>query len=231
MNGRRFKRLILRDSYLASEIERNLERFGASEHFPPLVIRHENEIWVEFVSGTSIRKADERIVEMMADFFAAVYTRQPRQADGIESPYLWRLRRDLRFLSQVGVLANGAYRELDAVAVRLIPKQIWIGFDYTDPKLNNFVITEGNKQVCAVDVESLRDNQLMGVGVAKACVRWLEPFRTVFFDHMTHGPAPDFLSYFPFVELCLLANWAKRRFFEKKWKFVDPARFDRFRHL
>lgn len=231
MNGRRFKRLILRDSYLASEIERSLERFGASEHFPPLVIRYENEIWVEFVRGTSIQKADERIVEMMADFFATVYTRRPQQVEAIEAPYLWRLQQDLCFLNQVGVLADGAYRELDAAAERLIPKQVWVGFDYTDAKLDNFVITEETQQVCAVDVESLRDNQLMGIGVAKACVRWLEPFRKVFFDHLARKGVPAFQPYFPFVELCVLANWATRGFFEKKWRFVDPTRFDRFRHL
>lgn len=44
INGRRFKRLVLRDSYLAAEIERNLERFGTSPYFPTLIARHENEI-------------------------------------------------------------------------------------------------------------------------------------------------------------------------------------------
>jgi hypothetical protein len=39
VNGKQFKRLVLCDSYLASEIEQHLETFRGSEHFPPLVTR------------------------------------------------------------------------------------------------------------------------------------------------------------------------------------------------
>jgi len=59
INGHRFKRLILHDSYLAAGIERNLEAFGESAYFPRLVARHENEIWVEFVEGEPLRTADD----------------------------------------------------------------------------------------------------------------------------------------------------------------------------
>lgn len=233
LNGWRFKRIILRDSYLASEIERNLERFGASEHFPPLVTCYENEVWVEYVDGTRLwqKKVDERFVEKMADFYAAVYARRPRLTDVAEFPFLLRLHQDLRFLNQAGVLSDDAYQELDVAAERLTPKQVWIGFDYIDPVLKNFVITRDSGQVCAVDVESLQDDQLIGTGVARARVRWLEPFLEVFFDRLAREGVPDFQPYFPFVELYFLARWTKMWFLEKKWKYVDPALFDRFRHL
>jgi hypothetical protein len=231
LNGQRFKRLILRDSYLADEIEQNLERFGASEHFPRLVIRYEHEIWVEFIDGTGIKTVDEHVVKKMADFYAAVYARRPRYMDTVESPFLYRLHRDLGFLNQVGVLANNVYRELNTTAERLTPKRVWVGFDYSDPVLKNFVITRDGGRLCAVDVEGLVDNQLMGMGVAKASMRWLGPFVKVFFDHLARKEVPDFQSYFPFVELCFLAKWTKRNFFEKKWKVVNPTLFERFRHL
>ena len=53
VNGHRFKRLILCDSYLAHEIERYLEIFIESGYFPLLVARYEREIWLEYVEGTS----------------------------------------------------------------------------------------------------------------------------------------------------------------------------------
>ena len=230
MNGRRFKRLVLRDSYLAGEIARNLERFGASEHLPLLVARYGHEVWVEFIDGARIQTLDEPVVEKIADFYVAVYTRQPQYVDTAGSPFLRQLHRDLRFLNHVGVLADGIYRELNITAERLTPKRVWVGFDYTDPRLKNFVITRDSCWVCAVDVESLQDNQLIGMGVAKACVSWLEPFRQVFFAHLARKEVPDFQTYFPFVELCFLSKWTKRSFIWKKRKLINPDLFERFRH-
>jgi hypothetical protein len=148
-----------------------------------------------------------------------------------ESPFPCRLQQNLRFLHQVGVLSAGAYGELEAAAERLRPSQVWVGFDYTDPQLQNFVLTREGGRVCAVDVESLRDEQLMGVGVARACEKWLEPFRELFFAHLARAGVPDFRAYFPFVELSFLAAQTKMQFLEKKWKNVDPALFNRFRRL
>ncbi len=229
MNGRRFKRLVLRDSHLAAEIERNLEHFGSSEHFPPMITRYEHEIWVEYVAGSAIREVDADIVAKVADLYAAIYARRPRRVAVAETPFPDRLQRDLRFLNQMGVLTDDAYRDLEAFAARSMPPEVWIGFDYTDPVLKNFVIARESGRACAVDVESLLDGQLIGTGVAKACVRWLEPFREVFFDHLIRPEVPDFHTYFPYVELCFLATWTKMGFLEQKWKYVDSGHFDRFR--
>ncbi|MEW6298411.1 MAG: hypothetical protein AB1671_11800 [Thermodesulfobacteriota bacterium] len=230
INGRRFKRLILRDSYIAAEIERNLERFGASEHFPALIARHENEIWLEFIEGTPIQTADERVVKQIADFYAAVYARSPDQVPAAETPFPRRLRQHLRFLHQVGVLTDDAHRDLEAAAARLTPARVWVGFDYTDPVLKNFVLAPRGDRVCAVDVESLRGNQLIGTGMVKACVRQLGAFRHVFFAHLAQKPVPNFQAYLPFVELALLAAQTQKAFLQRKWRYVRPALFDRFRH-
>ena len=122
LNGWRFKRLILRDSYLAAQIERNLECFSASQHFPPLVTRYENEIWVEFVEGTPIQEVDEGVVEKIAEFYATVYTGRSRCVDVAGSPFPGQLQQNLRFLHQIGVLTDGAYRELEAAAAPLTPQ-------------------------------------------------------------------------------------------------------------
>jgi hypothetical protein len=231
INGQCFKRLIFCDSYLASTIEQNLESFRGSEHFPALVTCYEREIWVDFIDGLPIKVVDEEVVKKIADFYAMVYARQSKYVDAVESPFPHRLHRDLLFLRHIGVFSENLHCELDAVARRLIPKQILTGWDYSDPVLKNFVILKESGKVCALDVEGLADNQLIGMGVAKACLRWLGPYRSLFFEHLARQNVPDFQSDFPFIELCFLANWTKRAFFEQKWNIIDPSLFERFRHL
>lgn len=228
INGQRFKRLILRDSFLAAEIERQLESFGANDFFPALVTRYENEVWVQFVDGERLVEVDERALASIADFYAAVYRRRPRPVAMADLPYMHRIDQNLRFLGQVGVLSDAARRDLEAVARRLAPEQVWIGFDYVDPVLKNFVIARDDGRLCAIDVESLADEQLIGTGVAKACVHWLEPFRDVFLERLAGAGVPDFQAYFRFVELAFVARWTKTKFLTQKRKFVQPERFDRF---
>lgn len=230
INGHRFKRLILPDSYHASKIEQNLESFAQSAFFPPFVARYEHEIWVEFIDGSRIQTVDERVVRKVADFYASIYARRSWQVDIDDCPFLHRLYQDLRFLNHVGVLTDRCHQDLSKTVEQLTPQKVWVGFDYTDPVLKNFVISRAEGQLCAVDIEGLADNQLIGMGVAKAEVRWLGSFRAVFFEHLNRSDVPDFQSYFPFVELCFLAKWTKRNFFERKRKKIDPALFNRFSH-
>jgi len=90
------------------------------------------------------------------------------------------------------------------------------------------VIAQDDGRLCAIDVESLADRQLIGTGVAKACVHWLEPYRASFFQEIAALGGPEFLPYFDFVDLCLVARWSKTKFLTGKFKFVDPTLFDRF---
>ena len=231
INGKRFKRLILCDSYLASTIERNLEHFKESEHFPALATCYEREIWLDYIEGLPIAVVNEDVVKKMADFYATLYSKQPQCVEAAESRFPHRLHQDLLFLRQIGVFSENLYQELDMVAGRLTPKKLWEGFDYSDPVLKNFVILQDSGKVCAIDVEGLADNQLLGMGIAKACLRWLDPYRSLFFEHLARPHVPDLRENFPFIELCFLAKWTKRAFFEQKWKIIDPTVFERFRHL
>ena len=228
INGHRFKRLILRDSYMAEKIEENLGKFGPSDFFPPLVTRFENEVWVEFVDGAPADAIDEARIGQFAAFYRALYVRQPQLLDLGQTVFADRLQQDLRFLNQVGVLSGGAHRDLGSVAREVAPDAVWVGFDYVDPVLKNFIERADGRGLCAIDVESLVDGQLIGTGVAKACVHWLEPHRAEFCRRIKGLDPPDFLGYFPFVELCLIARWSKTKFLTGKFKFVDPKLFDRF---
>ena len=231
LNGQRFKRLILRDTALATELERNLEAFQGSGYFPCVAIRYEHELWLEYVEGSSICQLDATSVEKIADFYAATYTRSPQSVDLAETPFLYRLQRDLRVLNHVGVLTDAVYHDLRTAAERLSPARVWVGFDYIDAVLKNFIVTDTDGLVCGIDVDSLRKDQLIGTGVANALVRWLDPFQDAFFQRLFRDEVPDFRPYLPFIELCYISAWTKMYFFEKKWKRVEPSLFERFRQI
>lgn len=229
-DGQRFKRVILRDSWLAAEIERCHRTFGESDRFPELVARYENELWVEFLEGDPIADVDRAVAEGMADFYAEVHARRPREVKSGESPFPRDLERDLDFLRRVGVLAEPAHRDLRASLADRVPERLWIGFDYTDAVAKNFILEPGSGRVLAVDVECLVDEELVGLGLAKAFARWLDPHRDAVMRRLHASACPPFWEYHSFVELAFLARWTKTGFLERKWKYVNPERFERFRH-
>src|SRR6056297_3393431 len=51
INGTRFKRVVMGDSYEASLAEKALKRLPTQAHFPRLIQRHENELLLTFVEG------------------------------------------------------------------------------------------------------------------------------------------------------------------------------------
>lgn len=230
VNGHRFKRLILCDSFLATQIEEYLEAFQESGYFPPLIARYEHEIWLDYVEGVPIRSVDEDFVLKIAEFYATMYGANPALVNARQSPFPERLLLDLRFLLQIGVLPQATYKDLQVAVADLIPDQVWVGYDYTDPVLKNFLQRSENGRICVVDVDGLAGNQLLGIGVAKACVRWLGPYRSLFFSAIANHGAPDVQKYFSFVELCFLAKWMKRAFLEHDWKVIDSTLFERFRN-
>ena len=140
---------------------------------------------------------------------------------------MYRATRDLCFLRDTGVIATTVYQQLHDYLNQEQPQSLWIGYDYNDPLLKNFVRTP-DKRLYAIDVESLVDDQLLGLGVAKALLRWMEPHRQVFFERYATHQAPDFLPYLKFVEIVHLAAYTKLMFVENKWAKVDTAQFTRF---
>lgn len=230
VNGCRFKRLILCDSFLASELEQHLGSFVESGYFPPIVARYEHEIWLEYVEGIPVRSVDEQFVLNLAEFYSTVYGKNPILLNTKQLPFPDRLLQNLRFLHQISVLPQATYEDLQATVPDLIPEHVWVGYDYTDPVLKNFILRTETGRICVVDVDGLAGNQLLGIGLAKACVRWLGPYRSLFFSSLANHGAPDFQKYFSFVELYFLAQWMKRAFLEHDWKVIDSTLFERFRH-
>ena len=228
INGQQFKRMQVADSAVAADIERNLAVFRMDDIFPRVVTRYEHEIWVDFIPGDRPRQVTEHVVRQIAAFYAAVYKKQPALVDTTETEFPACLVQDLRFLNQVGVLSDALYTQLHRAAEGLAPQQVWVGFDYTDPVLKNFVISQEGGELYAIDVEGIAADQLIGMGTIKASVRWLGELQPLFYEYLAEQGVPNFQAYLPFVELCFLAKWTKRNFFEGKKKKIDVRLFERF---
>jgi hypothetical protein len=227
IHGERFKRVVLPDSHHAERYARSLGLFGASGIYPSLLLVRENELWVEFVEGRKIERVEAGVVDKLARLIAVIYARDSRLVATDQTPFPHALHTDLRFLAQVGVLPETSRRRLSEAAERLTPPQVWVGYDCTDAILKNFVICADGR-IRGIDIESLQGDQLIGSGVAKACLRWLGSHRERFIAEVRAHATPDFDRYLPFVELSFLAFWQKSSVLEKKRRFVDPTLFDRF---
>jgi len=217
INGTRFKRVVLGDSYEAVLVERALESAPARARFPQLVHRHENELLLSFVDG---RKFDPSLASdgsAIAAFFGALYGAERRSES---TRNLWRaLNIDLGFLVTAGLIDPDLKATLLERAGELRPTEIQVGLDYVDPVAKNFVM-DGDS-VVAIDVESLRRDVPLGTGIAKAGVHWLERDATGDFIERVSDAAEFTLSgQQPFVDLCFRVAWIKRKLLLGKHRSV-----------
>jgi hypothetical protein len=224
--GHRYKRVIFADTRLAEVVESNLESVGYEAGLPRLVLRHENEIWVEFITGRPVDVTQAEDVQAIAELFAALYRHDAVQLPIAGTRLPSRLRTDLQFLGDAGVLAPQRVGQLLTIAHGLEPEVIWSGYDYVDPVTKNFIVAP--RGLVAIDVESLQAGQPLGTGVAKCRVHWLGQGSEDFIARIIAAGAPDFRPQFRYVELCFLAAWTKRKLIAGKRRHVDPERFSCF---
>jgi hypothetical protein len=227
----RAKRLVFRDSLLAAEIEDNLFRFRSYSRFPRPVFRFEHELWLEYVVGEKPSPDDLHFLEEFGAFYGALYAFSPKRVAPDDSIFPARLSCDLDFLAGVGVITLQESKTLRDAARALLPESLWIGFDYTDPVLKNFVLAAEDGRLYAVDVESLEREQLLGTGIAKALVRWLDdPERGGILDK-AGASLPGLREAFPYVRLCFETHYAVRMFLEQKWKRLQTLELPRLAKL
>ncbi len=230
LGGVSVKRLVLTDSFCAAELAANLRRFELSARVPRVVSSFENEVWVEFLEGQAVERDDPRVPSALARLFATLNAEKPRRCDPRALGLDRELRADLGLLREAGVLKRRVCDGILAWTEGAIPKTVWVGHDYSDPRPQNF-LWDDRGELCIIDVESVVSDSLIGRGAAKALVRWMAPKRAAFLDELAKQSAPDFLSYFAFIELHFLASWQKRSLLQRKTRLLQPSLFDRFRSL
>lgn len=198
----RYKKVIFNSSDRAIRACDELESFGPSRHFPRLVGRSGNEVWVEFVDGSVLRTIDDDTISRLTDFYAAVYRHGPRLVALSQTTLVPQFNDNLSCLLQQGLLDSSTYEALRQEHSVRTPEQVWIGFDYTDPIKSNLVVKHGDQDICAVDIKNLKSETLIGQGIVKASRRWLsDTLMATFFEQLRHKGAPDFQSYFPYIRI------------------------------
>lgn len=223
INKNKFKKVIFRTEANSERIYQDLKAFGPSRHFPTVIGKHRSTLWVEFVQGDTIRNVDTHALTLLADFYAAIYKRDPQLATLRETAIWHTFLQDLCFLHDVKILNQSLHRELmDANGI--IPSAVWIGFDYTDPITANIVLRQDKNVICAIDIKNLYSGVLIGRGIAKARSRWLSDKLTEsFFEQLTLKGAPDFRAYLPFLEMLNQVTRAKSMVLRGQMKSLRPA--------
>jgi hypothetical protein len=229
IGGARCKRVTVADTWSATQMARNLERFRSHRMFPVLIAQSGNELLLEFVEGRPLGDPlDAAGGDLLADFFAVLYAQDRHAVDIRGSGFAEALLRDLAFLGEVGVLEAGALPDLTRAAEALTPAQVYVGHDYLDPLSRNFVVTPEGRLV-AIDIEALLPNQLLGSGVAKAALRMPGANREQLLARVRRTAGLDLTRVLPFVELAVLADWTKRALLKGRHKLVQPELFEPYR--
>ncbi|MCA1779242.1 MAG: hypothetical protein LC637_07665 [Xanthomonadaceae bacterium] len=217
INNRRYKRVVFGDSREAADIESALLGFAPGEFFPALISRHENELLVEFVEGRAFEPARAADRAGLAAFLGTLYGKGSIETDPERMHR--RLRVDLRFLVDAGLIDQALHDALARRAERIAPEIVRSGLDYVDPVAKNFVVNED--RLMAIDVESLSSNTALGTGIAKACVHWLEPrHKADFIGRVEQVAGLDLSPQIDFVELCFLVGWTKRKLLQGKKRSI-----------
>lgn len=224
IGAQRYKRVVFGDAWQAATVAANLEALGHLGAFPGIVLVHENELWVNFVQGERLDPADEIGRRALAEFFAGLYGYQPQRLSMAERPDHARLLADLKFLETVEVISPDLSRRLAARAESIRPEFLWLGYDYIDPVLKNFVTRAG--KAIAIDVESLQADQPLGLGIAKSRLHWLKPPGDDFVRAIIERGAPDIRPQLDYVELAFLVAWTKRKLLTGKRGRVRPERLE-----
>jgi hypothetical protein len=222
----RIKRIEMADSARAETKAIALGQLAGRGIAPGLVARHHADLWVEYVDGQRVRFDDPDLPERLATLLGALYgtaahtapTTGPFGADAV--------RADLELLARAAVLPRHTADSVATLLDPLVPPAVWVGCDHTDLLVKN-MLRRSDGSLCLIDVESVVANEAVGTGFAKACARWIGPRRDEFIAALARQPSlPDFLAYFPFLEIRFLASWSKRSLLLDKPKLVQAAPFD-----
>lgn len=220
-----FKRVTFGDAATAASVAAGLEDLRDSDCFPRLLMHHVNQVWVDFVVGRPPRSSQSSDQASLIDFFVRLYSQPGAVCSAETSTQQARLRRDLSFLVQVGLLDGQRFDRIERLAVDVCPDRVWTGYDYVDPLSKNFILS-GEKAV-AIDVEALAGPVVLGTGLAKARLRWpRDPTREVL-ARLAEESGRDLRPQAAWAELCFLAEYFKQKVLQGKPGYLRLDAFDR----
>lgn len=224
IGGVRYKRVTFSHASEAMRVMNNLERVAHLARLPAPVYQHERRVWLDFVPGEPLDASRPEHVEGVIGLFAELYREAPRRVPLPDTLIHQRLMRDLEFLREVSVLTARLADALADAAAKLRPEQVWMGFEYIDPLCRNFIVAPGG--VRAIDVEALYDESLLGIGPAKARLRWLDIAPDTLLEKLSRHGAPDLRDQFDYASLCQLAAYSKQKVFRGRRRSIRPNAFE-----
>jgi hypothetical protein len=222
----RLKRIEMTDTARAESKEAALRCLAGRGVAPALVARHHADLWVEYVEGARVSADEGDLPARLAALLAGLYGTATATAPTTGTFGADAVRDDLEILARAHALPRHTVESVATLLDPLVPPAVWVGCDHTDLLVKNMLRREDGS-LCLIDVESVVASEAVGTGFAKACARWIGPRRDEFIAALRRQPAvPDFLSYFPYVEIRFLASWSKRSLLLDKPKLVQAALFD-----
>lgn len=209
IGGARLKQIVLADSAVAGQMAANLQELDATGVFPRLVARYRNEIWVEFIDGDLLASGVVPPLVDIAAVFAPLYRSSCRLVPAADVSVFRDSECDLALLATAGVIGTAVAGRLRTALHDGTPAEAWVGYDYGDARAQNFIrASDGRLRI--IDIESIRRDSLLGLGVARALMRWPELDRDALLQQLEHRGAPQFRGYLGCLDLVFAAGWTKR---------------------
>ena len=198
-----YKKVVFNSDRQAQRVASALSAFGESIHVPTLRHQADNAIWVDYVAGHAFDPHAADQPEGVAECFTRFALRPSRAVALGETGLADKSHQRLDWLLNNAVIAP---RLADTLAARINAFDAGLvlrfGFDYADPIAANLLRRADTGQICAIDVKNVRQDALVGLGVAKAHARWLDDdgLDRILADWQSHGLA-DVVTAFDFIRL------------------------------
>jgi len=224
IGDRRYKRTRFGDAAKALRVAETLQAFSLPGILPPFVSQYDDEVWVEFVDGDLVTAEETALPDELAPVLARLYAHEARKVPQAERAADIEILANLAFLHDVGVLDTKLHARLVEHAQASTPEEVWLGWDYGDLLPKNLIRDRGGA-LRFVDIESIHRDYLLGLGLAKASLRWLGDRRSAFLTALAKAGAPPVAEYLPFLELHVLSRLTKRSVLQGKPQHVDSSAF------
>lgn len=214
-DGQRRKRVIFETEQEAVRVAGCLRALKPSSRFPGLLADSGRCLEVEFLAGPVARRHRRDDHAAVAEFFVDLYTGQTlRSTDPAELALVNEFDKALARLHAAAWIDAREAERLAALARDWQPRQVWLGHEYIDPIARNFVISD--QRAMAIDIEALWPDQPLGLGLAKAVLRWLHIPPAAVLKEVLQRSDRDLQGQYPWVSLCFTALYFAQKLDQNK---------------
>ena len=223
IGDQQYKRLKFKDTYTSENANRILEKLHKHRFFPKVLIQHENELWLEYIEGVLLSTVNDAICEELADLYYTLHVTSPKQTSS--ERFVNQIEVNLNFLHKMEIISHKEHRKLQELLSKNTPEKVWTGLDYVDAIQSNFLTNKSIDTLYAIDVDSLRDDSLLGTGLIKANTIWLNDIHLKkIITSLKAKNAPDFFLYILFIQLHFRSKWLKSLFLRDKQRRLKKNR-------